>query len=70
MFGERYCLNDFHYQVGTGGSPASPDLLKYEAEGLRRLADAAGDALAVPRPLLVGTCPYYSSVSGFIVADK
>jgi len=59
-----------HSQVGTGGSSAAQDLLKYEAEGLTRLADASDGTLAVPRPRLVGTCPYYNGVSGFIVADK
>ena len=56
--------------MGTGGATAPQALLQYEAEGLTRLADAAGDTLAVPRPRLVGTCPQYSGVSGFIVMDK
>ena len=38
-------------KVGTGGSSAAAQLLKYEAEGLARMA-AAAPSLSVPKPWL------------------
>ena len=59
---------ELFYKVGTGGARADIELLEYEAEGLRRLADAAGDSIVVPRPYLVGTVyPALGGGSGFIV---
>lgn len=59
------------FKVGTGGASASISLLKCEAEGLSRLADAAGDSLLVPRPWLCGEIqlPWGEPSSGFIVMD-
>lgn len=41
-------------KCGTGGQGAGKEILEYEAEALRRLAAAAGPALKVPEPWLVG----------------
>eukprot|EP01062_Namystynia_karyoxenos_P070062 TRINITY_DN65441_c0_g1_i1.p1 TRINITY_DN65441_c0_g1~~TRINITY_DN65441_c0_g1_i1.p1 ORF type:complete len:302 (+),score=76.72 TRINITY_DN65441_c0_g1_i1:67-972(+) len=41
-------------KTGTGGASAARALLDYEAEGLRRLREAAAGALAVPEVWLVG----------------
>jgi len=57
------------WKIGTGGSSADISLLRYEAEGLARMADASEGLLAVPRPWLVGEVQTASGASGFIVMD-
>ena len=59
------------YKVGTGGSAAELSLLQYEAEGLARMAEAAGDQLSIPKPWLMGEVEMRGGrKSGFIVMDK
>lgn len=41
-------------KCGTGGSGAPKEILEFEAESLRRLRAAAGGALKIPEPWLVG----------------
>lgn len=52
-------------KVGTGGGFAGKQLLEYEAEGLRRMAEAA-TTLTIPRPWLVGSL---GNGNGFLVMD-
>ena len=50
---------------GTGGDDAPAAMLKYEAEGLSRMA-AAAPSLRVPKPWLAGEV---GGGKGFIVMD-
>ena len=63
--------NRAFWKVGTGGSNADTSMLMYEAEGLKRMADASNGALTIPRPWLVGEVTVRGDrKSGFIVMDK
>jgi hypothetical protein len=55
------------FKIGTGGDSAHRSVLEYEAEGLRRLHDAAQESgIDVPMPRLVGEL---DTEGGFIVMN-
>lgn len=61
---EQY--GELFVKQGTGGAAADAALLRYEAEGLTRLA-AAAPSLTIPVPRLVGST---RDGNGFIVMDR